>query len=265
MSEDRGEGRGGRREQPDSVRPADPNIRQAIGRFLGEQEERLSARTFARYRRAIETLRECLEALGRFHLEGEDGRSDPMVRGAGPPPGGYCDIHGPEHILPFYGEFRGRFLPCRRGLPKGVRDTVPAVLKSLARWLAREGHVEPGEAEYWIRRGAEAVRDLPEAEALAPILASLTPDRDDRSRDRRNETRRGRRTEERAVVQDCFRIGRILDGRLWLRRCGGEDVGPLTLPEDVVHRLRPGWRLEAAVEKQEEGWRLLEFRALFPA
>jgi len=82
----------------------------------------------------------------------------------------FCDIFGPEHILPNVGEFLDYFMVCKVMASQDFLRAADTVTKKLAKWLMKRGHVSPDEAEIAVEQGTEATHNLPQAEKLGSLF-----------------------------------------------------------------------------------------------
>src|SRR5438045_475631 len=88
-----------------------PTIARVLSHFLDEQEQRLSRRTYAQYRDVVELLQHCLNSYAYQSLnELDTKRFERLSNAAGDAHRDFCQIFGPEHILPNVGEFLDYFM-----------------------------------------------------------------------------------------------------------------------------------------------------------
>src|SRR5436190_16870201 len=88
-----------------------PTITVVLAQFLAEQEQRLAPKTFAQYRDVVELLQHHLNGYAYLSLEELDAkRFERLQRATGDTEREFCQIFGPEHILPNVGEFLGYFM-----------------------------------------------------------------------------------------------------------------------------------------------------------
>lgn len=122
-----------------AARIAKPTIAEVLEQFLADQRGRLAAKTFANYEYAIELLQHCLNGYAYQSLDKADAALfDRLYNAKGAEHREFCEIFGPEHILPNTGEFLDYFM---------VRKVIAG--KETLR---------------------AAARDLPKAEELASLL-----------------------------------------------------------------------------------------------
>jgi glutamine synthetase adenylyltransferase len=88
-----------------------PTIAVALAQFLDEQERRLSPKTAAQYRDVVELLQHQLNGYAYLSLDERDAkRFERLQRATGDVQREFCQVFGPEHILPNVGEFLGYFM-----------------------------------------------------------------------------------------------------------------------------------------------------------
>ncbi len=152
-----------------------------------------------------------------FNAEGADHRE-------------FCDIFGPEHILPHVGEFLGYFMVRKVIAGRELLRAAGTVTKKLARWLTEKGYASAADAAEAAERGAAAARDLPEAEELASRLHDFAETQE--------------RGDEEDEIEDHFTLTRVEHGRIWLEGLlDGREVGPIAVPEEISRRCQVGWTI----------------------
>ena len=88
-----------------------PTIAVALEQFLTAQEQRLAPRTIAQYRDVVVLLQHFLNDYAYASLDEHDARRYEQLRGAvQATPQEFCQIFGPDHMLPHLGEFLGYFM-----------------------------------------------------------------------------------------------------------------------------------------------------------
>jgi hypothetical protein len=153
-------------------------ISEVLAEYLRAERSRLAPKTYARYAEVIALFTQSLNgyaanSLGRteralfdthFNAEGDQHRE-------------FCNIFGPEHILPNVGEFLSYFMVSKVMAGADLLRASGTIMKKLAKWLAERGHVRTDDAALAIEQGADAARDLPAAEKLSALLYDLTTGR----------------------------------------------------------------------------------------
>ena len=229
-----------------------PTIAVALAQFLDEQERRLSPKTAAQYRDVVELLQHQLNGYAYLSLDELDAkRFERLQRATGDVQREFCQVFGPEHILPNVGEFLGYFMVRKVIASRALLRAAGTVTKRLAAWLAEQGYVEAEAAEMAAERGAEAARALPKADELAARLQAFA------------EERGGPDAAEQ--LEDHFQITRLEPGRIWLTGLlDGRERGPIQLPEELSRRCQVGWTVSGVIGRIGPRWHLLEAWHVYP-
>ncbi len=228
---------------------ADPTIRQVLEEFLGQQQKRLAARTFARYREVIGFLEDSLDGYAYNELDDDETELyERFFDAEGDEHREFCDIFGPEHILPNLSEFLGYFLIRKVIGYHGLLKDAGTVTRKLTKWLVESGYADDVEdADPSAQRMA---RDLAKVEKLTKALhriapaMGILPDSED--------------------LEGHFDITRILGRKLWVRDLGGDKVGPIELPAGVIELCQVGWTISGIVGRRGGKWTLLEAWNVYP-
>jgi len=229
-----------------------PTIAVALAQFLAEQEQRLAPKSVAQYRDVVELLQHYLNDYAYASLDEFDAKRYERLRGAARnTPREFCTIFGPEYILPNVGEFLGYFMIRKVMASRTLLRASGTVTKRLAAWLAKQGYVDAEAAELAKERGAEAARELPEADDLATRLQTLadgwaSPDAADQ-------------------IEDNFQITRVEPGKIWLTGLiDGRECGPIQLPEVISQRCQVGWTVSGVIGRVGPRWHLIEAWNVYP-
>jgi hypothetical protein len=230
-----------------------PTIAVALAQFVDEQERRLAPKTAAQYRDVVELLQHHLNGYAYLSLDERDARRfERLQHATGDARREFCQIFGPEHILPNVGEFLGYFMVRKVIASRALLRTAGTVTKRLAAWLAEQGYVEAEEAEMATERGAEAARELPKADELAARLQACAEEG-------------VRRDDAAEQLEDHFQITRVEPGRIWLAGLlDGRERGPIQLPEDVSRRCQVGWTVSGVLGRVGTRWHLIEAWNVYP-
>src|SRR5262249_53766875 len=94
-------------------------------------------------------------------------RFDRLYKAPGAAHRDFCEIFGPEYILPNVGEFLGYFMVRKVMAGPALLRAAGTVTKKLAAWLAEQGYADAATVERAKERGAAGARDPPKADALA--------------------------------------------------------------------------------------------------
>jgi hypothetical protein len=235
------------------ARIANPTIAVVLAQFLEEQRGDMSARTFARHRDAVELLQHCLNEYGPSSLDREEADVlDRLGDAKGIEHREFCEIFGPEHILPNVGEFLGWFMVRKVVVGKETLRAAGIMIKKLAVCLAEKGYVTSEWAEDAAERGTKAAKDLPDAEDLAFRLHAF-------AKDHARDSRKG-------DIEDHFTISRVESGKIWLKGVMSHDpdIGPIKLPEDISRGCRVGWDISGIIGRAGRGWRFIEVWNVYP-
>ena len=239
--------------EPADTRIAKPTIAEVLAQFLEEQRGGMSARTLARHRDAVELLQHCLNDYGPSSLDREETEAfDRLEDAEGTEHREFCEIFGPEHILPNVGEFLGWFMVRKVIVGKETLRAAGTMVKKLAVWLAEKGYVTSEWAEDAAERGTKAAKDLPDAEDLAFRLHAFA---EDHARNSRKDD-----------IEGHFTIARVESGKIWLKGVMSHDpdIGPIKLPEDIIKRCRVDWDISGIIGRAGKGWRFIEVWNVYP-
>ena len=228
-----------------------PTITAVLAEFLDEQQQRLSPKTFAQYQDVVELLQHSLNGYAYLTLSELDAkRFDQRFKAPGDAHREFCELFGPEYILPNVGEFLGYFMVRKVSASQALLRAAGTVTKQLAAWLAEKGYADVEMVEVATEQGAAAARELPKAEALATRLAAFAEaqDWDDAAES----------------SEDHFRITRVEPGRIWLEGLDGRERGPIPLPGTLSRQCPVGWTISGVVGRVGRHWQLLEAWNVYP-
>jgi hypothetical protein len=237
----------------ESAQTANPTIAQILSDFLIEQEQRLSRKSFSRYRQVVELLKTSLNNYAYQGLCKADAqRFEELCNAQGEEQGEFCEIFGAEQILPDLGEFLGYFMVRKVIAGTELMRASGTVTRALSKWLAQNRYVGAAEGREGAEQGGVAARELPQAHTLARSLMEFA--------------------ERRAAVDDGdeeaeegqFLIREVENGRIWLERMDGQKLGPVALPPALTRRCKVGWSISGAVGQVRGQWRLLEVWNVYP-
>jgi len=232
---------------------AQPTIGELLAEFLGEEQKRLSVKTFTRYRQVIGLLTDSLNNYAYQALSQSDAELfNRLYNAEGDEHREFCEIFGPEHILPNIGEFLGYFMIRKVSTGGEFKRAAGTVIKALAGWLAQKGYVAREAAAEGAAKGARATHDLPRAEALACRLMEYA------DRQRHSDE------DDEGALEDHFTIRRVERGQIWLEAMDGNELGPIAIPPALAHQCKVGWEIAGAVGRMRSGWRLLEVWNVYP-
>lgn len=231
---------------------AKPTIAEVLAQFLTDQRERLAPKTFARYEHVVELLRQSLDGYAFQALDELDAKLfDRLYNAEGNEHREFCEIFGPEHILPNVGPFLNYFMVRKVFAGKDLLRAAGTVTKRLATWLAEKGYARVEDASDAAERGAAATRDLPKAKELASRLRRFAEDQE--------------RGDEDDEVEDHFTLTRVGRDKVWLEgMLDGRELGPIDVPEDISRRCKVGWTISGVVGRVVRRWRIVEAWNVYP-
>jgi len=231
--------------------PAHPSIAQVLAQFLADQRDRLSAKTFAQYESVIELLEHSLNGYAYQSLGKSDAKLfERLFNAKGDKHREFCEIFGPEHILPNVGEFLNYFMVRKVIAGKDLLRAAGTVTKKLAAWLAERDYAGAADVEDAMEQGATAARDLPKADELAARLHRFAEDQE--------------RGDEDDEVEDYFTLTRVEPGKIWLEAMDGRELGPIEVPKEVSSRCKVGWSISGVVGRIGKRWRIVEAWNVYP-
>jgi hypothetical protein len=236
----------------EAAQAARPTIVQILSQFLAEQEQRLSSKSFSRYREVAELLKASLNNYAYQGLSGADAqRFDRFCNAQGSEHREFCEIFGAEYIVPNLREFLSYFMVRKVVAGSELMRAAGTVTKTLSKWLAQKGYIAATRGREGAEQGAAAAHELPQAHALARSLMEFAERQPAGGGDEEAE-------------EDQFLIAQVENGRIWLERMDGHRLGPFVLPPMLARRCKVGWSISGAVGQVRGKWRLLEIWNVYP-
>ncbi len=228
-------------------------IGEILTEFLAEQRERLSTKTFARYREVIGLFTSSLNNYACQGLSQGDAELFNRLNDAqGDERREFCEIFGPDQILSNVREFLGYFMIRKVIAGPELKRAAGTMTKALARWLAQKGYVTEEAAANGAAEGARAARNLPTVEALARRLMEYA------------ERNRPSIENDQDALEDHFTIHRVEPGQIWLEAMDGNEIGPIALPPALARQCKVGWEIAGTVGRTRHKWKLLEVWNVYP-
>lgn len=223
-------------------------IAEVLERFLEDQP--LSARTLNRYREVIELLQDCLNDCASELLDEDDQELFHRLSDAeGPEHREFCEIFGPEHILPNIDEFLDDYM-VQLLAGSGLLRTAGTVTNKLAQWLHHKGYVSADKAQQATQTGDQAARTLPRLRKLAERLHAYVEDQD-------------RHSDE--EFEGHFTIASVGSDRIWLDSLmHNRRFGPFVMPQEIIHLCEPRWTVSGIVGRTGNTWKVLELWNVYP-
>ena len=224
---------------------ANLTISAVLAAYLTDEEARLAAKTYGLYADVIDLLQHSLDGYAPNSLDKNDYKLwEALFNAEGDEHREFCEIFGPEHILPNIEEFLNYFMVSKVMAGQELLRASGTVTKKLAKWLAEKGYTTAEQAEDSVERGSDAARDLPMAEKLTALLYEFTSNRySPRDTD----------------IEDRFEITRVEPGKVWLEGFDdGRLLGPISLPAQATKLCRVGWTISGTARKSGKKWILVE-------
>ena len=225
-------------------------IDEALDRFLADQRERTSDKTFRRYQDVVQLLRHSLDGYAYSWLdENERQRWEKELEAN--EEGAFCRLFGPEKIPEHLGAFLGDFMVRKVFASQELLKASGTVTGKLVRWLSQHGCIDDQSAQDASEQARDAARDLPVADRLGMMLHDLAANSLDIDPDQ---------VAEQDWAEDYLAITDVEPGKIWFE--GG--VGPITVPQKASDLARPGWSMHITAARLNDAWRLLEIGFVYP-
>ena len=229
-----------------------PTIAVVLAQFLDEQEQRLAPKTVAQYRDVVELLQHYLNGYAYLALDALDAkRFERLQHATGDAQREFCQIFGPEHILPNVGEFLGYFMVRKVMAGQELLRASGTVTKKLAAWLHEQGYISERQRLEAVERGGDAARELPRADRLGELLhdeMAKTPPLDPEE------------IPDEHWVEDFLAIERVEPGVLWFE--GG--IGPVRVSRRASDLAEVGWGVNIVLAQLRGEWRIVELGFVYP-
>jgi hypothetical protein len=232
------------------IAPPDTTIDAVLPKFLVEQRERLSPRTFRKYEEVVVLLRHCLEGYAYQRLDDEERRRWEAEFEAHEE-GAFCRLFGPEKVPENLDEFLDYFMVRKVIAGQELLKASGTVTGKLVRWLAERGYIDQEAADDAGDRARAASRDLPIADRLGMLLHDVTDQAPAIDPDE---------VADEDWVEDYLAITDVEPGKIWFE--GG--VGPIAVPREASDLARPGWSAFVTAARISASWRLLEVGVVYP-
>jgi hypothetical protein len=225
-------------------------IDEVLDRFLAEQRERLSDKTFHRYDEVVQLLRHSLDGYAYSSLDDSERRRW-EAEFESREDGAFCRLFGPEKIPEHLGEFLGYFMVRKVFAGQELLKASGTVTGKLVRWLSQHGYIDDHTAQDASDRAREASRDLPTAERLGMLLHDVAAGAPDINPDQ---------IPDQDWVEDSLQITDVQPGKIWFE----DGVGPIAVPRNASDLARPGWSLYLTAARVADTWHLLEVGFVYP-
>jgi hypothetical protein len=226
---------------------ADRTITQLIAAYLGA----LSAHRRREAAFGLELLQHCLDGYAYEGLRPAERRLfDRYFNQEGPTHREYCDLFGPEKVVPELGHFLGWFLIRKVLAGPEDRAHIAGETGRFVTWLGEHGHIGRAAAADGAARAARAAELLPKAGEAARILGPTLGSAPEVAGE---------------PIEGSFLVARVAPGKLWLEAWeDGRTYGPLAIPQRASALLSAGWELHGVIAKVGRSWKLLEAWNVYP-
>lgn len=227
---------------------AEPTISAVLNEFLAEQSSKLKPATMSKYEGTVDLLKDSINGYAYQYLDNADSKKFERLFAEGIE---FCDMFGPEHILPNVDEFLSYFMVRKVIAGKETLRAAGTVTSKLAAWLGEKGYASPDASASTAKEATKAAKLLPRAEECAQLLYEFA------------EEQAIEATPEREFGH--FTITRVEPGKLWLEGLLEEEpVGPVSVPRAVTDRCEVGWSMSLALGKKRGKWTIVEFANVYP-
>jgi hypothetical protein len=221
-------------------------ITEVLNKFVAEHRDMRDIRTIT------DMLRASLDGYAYQWLD-DDERERWEATWADPEdPTDYCDVFGPDKIIPNLPEFLGYFMVRKVLADAELLESAGRVTASLLDWLAEEAYIPQDDVDMVRELAERAAVDLPAAERLSTLLFRES-----------RQPPTGPVLEEREL--DDAVIAQVEPGALWFSEPDGVPVGPVFVEEEAITLAREEWGVSGLVlERTPAGWRISEVGSVFP-
>ncbi|MFQ5771665.1 MAG: hypothetical protein ACE5HX_14110 [bacterium] len=227
--------------------PANPNIEEVLDSFIEDRRRQLKPATTRKYEDIVKLFKDSMDGYAYQYLDkGEAALFDNVYNAEGEAHREFCQVFGPEKIPSNVGEFLGYFMPRKVMCGKELMKAAGTVMKKLGKWLNEQGYIDDEWAENMVKRGAEAVTNLPAAEELAEMLYEYA-----------NAHPTSKWTDE---IEDYFTVEKVEPGKLHLSAFmdRGEDIIVVSVPKKITDLCKVGWDISLFLGKTSKGWKIIE-------
>jgi hypothetical protein len=228
---------------------AEPTITTALNEFLQEETACLTPATQREYRDIVELLTHCLNGYAYSGLDKADGEKfDRLYKEEEIE---FCDIFGPERIIPNLDEFLSYFMVRKVMAGKDTLRAAGTVTKKLVVWMERKGYASPSESKTAAETASKAANLLPKAEECAQALYEYAEEQSDGVTG--------------GITFDHFKITKVEPGKLWLESVTtDESFGPIAIPQEVSRKCEQGWTISLGLGKKRGKWVIAEVANVYP-
>ncbi|MGH9390799.1 MAG: hypothetical protein ACRD1Z_14380, partial [Vicinamibacteria bacterium] len=223
------------------------SIQNVLREFLEDRGRDQAPPESRLYRHVVLFLELCINNYGHRNLDEESReRYERLYRDFDGGGREFFELFGPELLLPELDFFTDTFLKREVHTSERVVRKAKDIVSELREWLVKSGYLSPKaleEHQESVRARERLKRRLrPLARRVSRGLVSLDP---------------STLAEDDYVALDDHLVGRVEDGRVWLRvhrTAAPEEIGPIALPEELTRHLRRGFTLCCSLGRLRGRW-----------
>jgi len=227
------------------------NITQTFEKFLKEQEESLSKKTYQKYKNVIELFENYLNGYAYKNLEDENYQKfEKMFNQKGKQ---YCEIFAVQNLSTVeFNEFLSYYIIRKVMGSKSLMKDTGTVLRKFTTWLHENEYLEDKQYEMLYSTINDLKDDLPKLEVLSDLLYE---------NGRKNSIYTYDEYKESNYV-----INRIEEGKLWLEDYMDQEeiVGPVYVTEEISSKAQKDWSVYLVLGRVENNWYIIESGMVYP-
>ena len=233
---------------------ASPTVSEVLAEFLEKRDRPTQRRPYSVRRSIVELLERSMDSYAYQDLAPDEAEGWRLRWEKDQEANSFCRTFGPQRILPQVGPFLDWFIIRNvLGGPE-IAESAGSVILERLEWLESSGDASGGALEDAKQRARVATDRLPRAERLSSILYDLTQSEP-----------LGAIVEDRDIDYDTVTICRVESGLLWFTGPEGDEIGPLSVPQEASELARPGWEVSAThFVRTTRAWHLVELGNVYP-
>ncbi len=217
---------------------------ESIKNFLEETAEKVSNKTFQKYKSVLELFRDYLISYGEITCE--ENKDGEFILTANTKELEFGHANG----------FLGWFLIRKVMGPQWIMKAAPNIIKKYFKWLDSKGLLAEGVIEEVVDTGKQAAKDLPRVDKAADLLFKLCDENSDKFIDIEFNGE--------DYMEEYGEVTGILEDKLYLDY-EGEKIGPIQISKEIAKHLKKGDTVNLAVGKYRKKWYPLEVGNVYPA
>jgi hypothetical protein len=227
------------------------SITKTFEKFLKEQEDSLSKKTYQKYKNVIEIFENYLNGYAYQNLEDENYQKfEKMFNQKGKQ---YCESFTVQKLSTVeFNEFLSYYMIRKVMGTKSLMKDTGTVLRKFTTWLHKNEYLEDKQYEMLYSTINELKDDLPKLTVLSDLLYE---------NGRRNSIYTYDEYKESNYV-----INRIEEGKIWLEDYmePEEVVGPVYVTEEISKKAQENWSVYLVLGRVENNWYIIESGMVYP-